>query len=153
RYLFVVNNTIPDLEPGHIWRTTLFSASLMPVQTEIKLNGAISAVYDVLAGEKQSIRDGELRADCTTVPVKLYALLPQRIRRVSLAGPKNAGPGDAFAWSVRVLDDRGQPIRASVPVQVRLFNASIVFEERWGGVTSEGWDGQFVFPRNAQAGQ
>src|SRR5262249_8943828 len=36
---------------------------------------------------------------------------------------------------------------------VRLFNASTVFEERWGGVTSEGWDGQFVFPRNAQAGQ
>src|SRR5262249_13393630 len=32
RYLFVVNNTTPAVEPGHLWRMTLAIASRMPVK-------------------------------------------------------------------------------------------------------------------------
>src|SRR5262249_6016378 len=58
RYLFVVNNTTPELEPGHLWRITLAVANRVPTVATVKLSGAPpGAVYDVFAGKRVEVKD------------------------------------------------------------------------------------------------
>src|SRR5688572_10392376 len=37
RYLFAVNDTVPDLDPGQLWRVTLAITTRVPVQVPVRL--------------------------------------------------------------------------------------------------------------------
>src|SRR5262249_11508157 len=132
RYLFVVNNTTPDLDPGQMWRMTLFITSRVHVQAPVRLGRDAPAVYDVLAGKQVRPDKRVVQADCRTLPARIFAVLPAAIGRVEVRGPKTVQAGQRFAWSARVQDKDGRPLRASIPLRVQLLDvAGQVLEERF----------------------
>jgi outer membrane protein assembly factor BamB len=141
RYLFVVNNTVPDLSPGQMWRATLFIASRVPREVPVGLAGPAPAVYDVFAGKQVRPEKGVLRADCRALPARLFAVLPAAIAKVELRGPKSVKAGQRFAWAVAVQDEAGRPIKASIPVRLRLLDGAKVIEERFLAAGSKGASG------------
>src|SRR5262249_33641981 len=141
RYLFVVNNSTPDLDPGQMWRMTLFVSSRVPVVANVR-PGKAAAVYDVFAGKRVEPKDGGIEADCGCLPGRVFALLPAAIDRVSLGGPDKVALGGAFRWSVAVQDNAGNPLRASIPLRVCLKDtAGRVIEEYRGAAGSSGTSG------------
>src|SRR5262249_58303846 len=112
RYLFVVNDTVPDLDPGQLWRVTLAIATRVPVQTPVKLRHTGAAVYDVFALKHVTPnRDDVVEADLRCLPARLYAILPAAIARVELRGPTRVKAGQGFAWSAQIQDAGGKPFR------------------------------------------
>lgn len=120
RFLFVVNQATPDLEPGQLWRTTLFCASTLPVKTEVALNEPGEAVYDVFAGKEVAPKDGKIDVDLRALQVRLYALLPSRIAKLAVSVPKKVKPIESFSYGVEVLDAKDKPIAAPIPLHVCL---------------------------------
>ncbi|MFO0841448.1 MAG: PQQ-binding-like beta-propeller repeat protein [Gemmataceae bacterium] len=150
RYLFVVNNTTADLEPGHLWRITLAVANRVPTAAAVRLGGNPGAVYDVFAGAKVEPKGGAVQADLRSLPARLYALLPRAIDQVALKGPEAVRAGQEFAWSVGVNDAAGRPIAAGVPVRVRLLAAGgEVLDEQFTSSGSKGTTGSMRVPLNA----
>jgi outer membrane protein assembly factor BamB len=145
RYVFLVNNTTPQIEPGQLWRQTLCVATRVPVVTPIVLGSG--HVYDAFAHRKA---DGELRADLRDLPARIFAVLPAGIARVDLE-TSPVKPGERVTWSVRILDDGGRPIRAAVPIRVRLLDGPTPLDEWTGAAGSAGAQGSFVAPMNASA--
>src|SRR5205085_9840778 len=123
RYLFVVNNTLPDVDPGFIWRTTLGVTTRVPLAIPVKINTPAKAVYDVFAMKPVALKDGAVLADLRGLPARVYALLPAAIGQVEIKAPKNIAAGQAFSWSVQVEDDAGKVIDAAVPIHVRFVAA------------------------------
>jgi outer membrane protein assembly factor BamB len=151
RFLFVVNNTTPELEPGHLWRITLAVANRVPTVAAVKLSGAPpGVVYDVFAGKRVEPKDRTVQADLRTLPARVFAILPKPIAGVELKGPAAVRASQPFAWNVRVHDDAGKAIATSVPVRVRLFGANgIVLDERFIASGSKGISGTMTVPLNA----
>jgi outer membrane protein assembly factor BamB len=131
RYLFVVNNTAPDLDPGQLWRVTLAIATRVPLVIPVKLRDPAPAVYDVFALRRVEPRDGAVTADLRCLPARLYALLPAAIARVELRGPKTVRAGQGFAWSAEVQGGDGKAIKASIPLRVRLLDATGRALDEW----------------------
>jgi outer membrane protein assembly factor BamB len=153
RYLFVVNNTVPDIGPGQLWRVTLAMATRVPLRAPVKLRGPTAAVYDVFAMKRVTPKDGAVEADLRNLPARLYAILPSAIGRVKLRGPSKAQAGQALTWSVEVQDEDGQAIRASVPLRVRLLDSTgRVLEERFTAAGAKGASGTMRTVRNAAPG-
>jgi outer membrane protein assembly factor BamB len=153
RCLFVVNNTTPDLDPGQMWRVTLFMASRVPVQAPVRIIGDAAAVYDVFAGKRVRPEKGVVQADCRTLPARIFAVLPAAIARIELRGPKAVKAGQRFAWSAVVQDETGKPIRASIPVRLRLLDGDgQVLEERYTAAGSRGAAGTMRAVLNATPG-
>jgi hypothetical protein len=154
RYLFVVNNTTPNLEPGHLWRVSLCVATRVPVVAAVRLEHGpvVGAVYDVFAGKRIDAKGGVAFADLRTLPARVYARLPQAIHSVSLRGPSEAvAAGREFAWSARVLSPEQKAIRASVPVRVQLRDRhGRILSERIGAANDDGLSGTFTMPLNAR---
>jgi hypothetical protein len=122
RYVFVVNNTTPELSPGQMWRVSLLSASRVPVKARLKL-GTKGAVYDVFAGRRVEAKDGVIEADCRDLPGRVFAVLPKPIRWVELLVPAEASPGDEIVGGVWLWSDVLHKVRASVPYRMRLLTA------------------------------
>ena len=142
RYLFVVNDTPPDLDPGQLWRVTLAIATRVPVMTSLRLRQPGQAVYDIFAMKRAVAVKGVVQADLRSLPARLYAILPAAIARLGLRGPKKAVAGQAFAWSAAVQDAAGKPIEASIPLCLRLLDADgRVLDERFTSVGSKGASG------------
>lgn len=153
RYLFVVNDTVPNLDPGQLWRVTLAIASRVPVKVPVKLRNPGAAVYDVFAHKRIEPRDGVIEADVRCLPARLYALLPAAIAHVELRGPKKADPGQPFGWSAQVQDADSKAIRASVPLRVRLLDArGRVLDEHFTAAGSKAAKGTMRTALNATAG-
>jgi outer membrane protein assembly factor BamB len=144
RYVFLVNNTTPEIEPGQLWRQTLCVSTRVPLVAPVNLSGP--HVYDAFAHRKV---EGPLRADLRNLQARLYAVLPAAIARIDLQSSP-LKPGDRVAWTARVLDGSGKPIRASIPVRVRLLAGSSVLDEWTGPAGSAGAKGSFVAPINAE---
>jgi hypothetical protein len=139
RYLFVVNNTVPDLDPGQLWRVTLAIATRVPLSVPVKLREPGGAVYDVFALKRVEARDGLVEADLRCLPARLYALLPAAIAAVELRGPPTVKAGQLFAWSAEVQDAGGKAIRASIPLRLRLLDANgHVLDEQYAAAGSKG---------------
>jgi outer membrane protein assembly factor BamB len=153
RYLFVVNDTGPDLDPGQLWRVTLAITSRVPLVAPVKLRDPGAAVYDVFALKRVTPKEGVIEADLRCLPARLYAVLPAAIARVELRGPKKVQAGQTFAWSAQVQDAGGKAVRASVPLRLRLLDAGgAVLEERFTAAGAEGAGGTMVSVRNAAPG-
>ena len=150
RYIFVVNNTVPgELEPGHLWRVTLASASLVPQIVPVKLDATPGqTIYDVFAGKAVVPgTDGTVPADCRDMPARLFAVLPAAIAQVEIKAPRAVAPGDRIRWEVRIQDAAGKVIAAGVPIRVRLLAGDGgVLDERYGSANSKGAAGEFVVP-------
>lgn len=153
RYLFVVNNATPDLKPGHLWRVSLGVASRRPVVARVGLSDKPGFVYDVLAGKRIEADKGVIEADCRSVPARIYAMLPAAIGRVVLIGPEAVRAGQSFAWKVAVEDADGQPIRASIPIRLRLLTVNNeLIEERFTAAGSAGAAGTMTAVINVPLG-
>ncbi|HKB41119.1 MAG TPA: hypothetical protein VKD72_32125, partial [Gemmataceae bacterium] len=153
RYLFVVNDTVPDLDPGQLWRVTLAIASRVPLTVPVKLRDPGTAVYDVFALKRVTPRDGLVEADLRSLPARIYAVLPAAIARVELRGPKTVKAGQPFGWSVQVQDSDGKAIRASVPLRVRLLDTTgRVLDEQFLAAGSKGIAGTMRSILNAAPG-
>lgn len=153
RYLFVVNNTTPQLEPGQLWRATLCVSSRVPLVQPVKLGAGAKYVYDAFALKAVTPLQGVVRADLRTLPARLYAILPAPIAQVVLRGPKTARAGQPFNWTVAVRDANGKAINAGIPVQVRFLGGdgsvlASLATSTLGGETT----GAFTAPLNPPAG-
>ena len=154
RYVFAVSHTMPDLGPGEMWRVNLFLTSRVPVRLPIGLGKDAKYVYDALAMRALAPKDGVVEADLRYLPARVFAVLPEAIARVELRAPASAVTGGTIAWSAQVQDDRGRPIRAGVPVRVRLLGTDgAVLEERFAAAGSKGTAGTMGVPVNAPAGR
>lgn len=160
RYLFVVNNSVPqELDPANLWRVSLAETTLVPQVVPVKLDLAEGeAVYDVLAGKRVQPADGVVRADCRSMPARIYAILPEPIDRVRIAAPASAAWGQTLPWTVDVLGAAGRDaapgkaIVAAIPVRVRLLApGGVVLYETYVSSTDKGAGGQFILPINLPA--
>jgi outer membrane protein assembly factor BamB len=151
RFLFVVNNTTPGLEPGHLWRVSLCVATRVPVVAPVRLGSSGGAVYDVFAGKLVDAKGGVVEADLRSLPARIFAVLPEAIRSVELRGPRDGvAAGHEFAWSVKVLSQQRKEIRASVPVRLQLRDGrGRILSERFAAATAEGLSGTFMTPQSA----
>jgi len=153
RYLFVVNNTTPQLEPAQMWRATLCVTSRVPLVQPVKLPADAKVVYDVFAGKQVKPQQGMVQADLRTLPARVYAILPVPIADIVLRGPKSVKAGQPFNWSVSVCDAAGKPIRASIPIRVRFLAADgSVLENHPTAVLTDASTGSFVMPLNPPPG-
>lgn len=151
RFLFVVNNTTPNLEPGQLWRVSLCVATRVPVAAPVRLGSSGGAVYDVFAGKRVDAKGEMVEADLRSLPARIFAVLPEAIRSVDVHGPSDAvAAGQEFAWSVKVLSDQRKEIRSSVPVRVQLRDSrGRILSERFAATTAGGLAGTFVTPLDA----
>ncbi|MFE4962026.1 hypothetical protein [Streptomyces sp. NPDC056660] len=95
-YLWAVNNTMPDWEPGIAWRVGLLCGQRLPVQAKLKVRlPALHQVVDLLTGKPVSLLGGTFTADLRTVPARLYAIVPL------LHGPLPTASEDGFGPHVR----------------------------------------------------
>ncbi|MCL2701061.1 MAG: PQQ-binding-like beta-propeller repeat protein [Phycisphaerae bacterium] len=156
RYLWVVNNTTPDMDPGVIWRATLIQTSRIPVVAKVKLNQPTGAIYDVFAGKRVEIKDGAVDADLRTLPARLYAMLEAPITMVAVSPSAKVQASGMFNWQVWVMGAKAgedPTISASVPVRVRLLAAGgkVVDERIVAAAGKDGGTGTFVAPADAAA--
>ena len=154
RYLWLVNNTMLDLEPGLAWRVGLIMSQRLPTMTSVRLNAPGKAVYDVFALKQVEPASGLLSADLRTMPARLYAILPFPIGQLSIRGPTAIAAGHSFRSIVQVQDAAGRPIDASVPVRIRLRTTSgTLLEERFTAAQSgAGAADVWTTPLNTPAG-
>lgn len=149
RFLFVVNNTTPQLEPGQMWRASLCVASRMPVVEPITLPAGKQVIYDLFAMKAVTAPNGQLQADLRTLPMRIYAILPKAIAKVDLLGPRGVVSGDTLAFQADVLDDAGKKIASTIPLRIRLLDeAGTLLEERYDYSGQGGFSGGFTVPWN-----
>ena len=158
RYLWVLNNTMPRLEPGQMWRATLALTQRVPLIMPVGLDANAKAVYDVFAGKQVApesgtgvlARGGVVQADLRSLPARLYAILPAPIAQIDLKVPAPLMAGQRLAWQVLVQDKARQTIQAPVPVRVRLQGADGgLFAEEFAAAGAKGAAGTFVASVNA----
>jgi outer membrane protein assembly factor BamB len=153
RYLFVVNNATPELEPGHLWRITLAVANRVPGVVAVRLPGTPKAVYDVFAGKQVQPKDGVVRADLRGIPARIYASLPTAIDRLELAVSGDIAAGRTLACSLWVRDSTGRAIQASIPVRARLLSVGgQVLDESFAAAGPQGTKVELQLPLNPASG-
>ena len=149
RFLFVVNNTTPLLEPGQMWRAALCVASRMPVVEAIQLPAGQQVVYDLFALKAVAAPGRVLEADLRTVPMRVYAILPKAIARVEAKAPRTVANGDTLNYQVSVVDNAGVALRATIPLRIRLLDEKgTVLEERFDAAIAPELRGSFAVPWN-----
>jgi len=153
RYLWVLNNTLPRLEPGQLWRMTLAVTQRVPLVLPVGLDANAKAVYDVFAGKQVTPEGGVVQADLRSLPARLYAILPAPISQIELRAPAAAKAGQRLAWQVLVQDGKGQTIPAPVPVRVRLLASDgSVLAEQFAAAGAKGASETIVATVNAPQG-
>lgn len=162
RFIFVVNNTTIDLDPGQMWRHGLFVSTRVPVKANLSFgNIKGQGVYDifrrdVVHGQIMTVSSlfADETADMRTLPMRMYAILPAPIARVGLRSAQQAVPGRAINWAMWVQDAKGTAINATLPVRVRLLAADgTLLDERYGAANyTAGATGSFIAPLNAPPG-
>jgi outer membrane protein assembly factor BamB len=125
RYLFAINMTpLPTdpKKPTGWWDGVPDQYGVLPIREKILLPPGASAVYDVLSGAEVPLSpDGDKRAieaDFAIVPAKLYALLPERIAKVSLSATPAVRPGESVRLRAGVVGPAGAPLDAAVPLRL-----------------------------------
>ena len=138
RFVWVLNNDLPDWEPGVMWRVGNFSTNRVDQRIPVDLNAKGKTVYDMFS--LKEVKD-EVVADLRQVPARLFAVLPSPIKEVKLAAPAKIKAGHDFKWKVAVDGPK-----MSYPLQVRLLDETgDVIEESFPTDTS----GTMTVPFNA----
>lgn len=153
RYLFAVNNTLHDLDPAHMWRTTLYVTSLVPVATTAAVDDA-PAIYDVLAMRRAAVQDGRIVVDLRNVPGRIFAMLPAPVGAVALRACSSVSAGQSTLWEAQVVDAAGRAIDAAVPLRLRLVDPrGQAIDEQFLVVGPAGRQGAVRVPLNAPPGR
>jgi RNA polymerase sigma factor (sigma-70 family) len=150
RYLWVVNNTLPRLDPGQLWRVNLAVTTRVPVVAPVRLAADAPAIYDVFAMKQVAPAGGTLTADLRSLPARLYALLPAPIARVEVRAPRSVPAGAPFRWQAAAQDAAGRPVAALVPFRIRLLASDgRVLAEEFAAGGSKGAGDTLTAPFNA----
>jgi outer membrane protein assembly factor BamB len=139
RFVWVVDDVIPRMDPGLAWRTSLLISSRVPLQTRVGLDAA-GTVYDVFARRRVAAEGRVVEADLRDLPARLFAVLPRPIAKVDLDVPGQVVAGQSLPWRVVVRDDRGAPVPAALPVRVQLLAADGSTLEEQAAATSPNGD-------------
>jgi uncharacterized membrane protein len=107
RYLFVYNQ---DLQAPHAFTVRVNEPAAAIYDLGVERSGAVDSARRL---KGQSIDTGLLPAGGW----KIYLLAPQPVKRLQANA---AVQGDALATDVRVLDSRGQTVRAAIPIRITL---------------------------------
>jgi hypothetical protein len=119
RYLWAVNNTMLDWDPGLAWRVGLLCAHRVPVMARIKVRlPLLHQVVDLLTGKPvTSVLGGEFTADLRTTPARLHAVVPlvhgtlpsasegdfgPHVRDIAVSPDGRSAALTAFAWDHNV---------------------------------------------------
>ncbi|WP_329055193.1 PQQ-like beta-propeller repeat protein [Amycolatopsis sp. NBC_01488] len=93
RYLWVVNNTLFDWEPGVMWRVSTVPAHRMPLLANLRVDVPPEyRIVDLLTGETVGDADGAFSADLRTVPGRMYAVAPPAFTSPVEPAPDLFGP-------------------------------------------------------------
>jgi len=98
-----------------------------PYRAEVTLPELPGVPYDLVSGQRVSVRDAD-RGRALTFTMErfggtLVAFYPQAIERVTVKGPSSLAPRQAGAFRIEVLGNAGL-VRAPVPVEVTLTGPS-----------------------------
>jgi hypothetical protein len=94
RFIWAVNNTMLDWEPGLAWRLTLLMAQRVPVLEALRIDVPEGwVVYDVFARHQIEHKKGVISCDLRYWPAKLFAVIPYPIRSLDFDVPSDAQPG------------------------------------------------------------
>lgn len=126
--LWVVNNTMPNLQPGQLWRMNLAATTRVPLIASVKLPADLantSGWIDVFAGKPATLKNGALQADLRSLPARLFvtvaavavepvdALFGPHLRDVALADGGSLAVFNAMNWdhNLYALDTRTGAVR------------------------------------------
>ena len=148
RYIMLVNNTTPLLEPGQLWRTALVISSRLPVVTDLPIVGNV--IYDVFAMKEVTPIDGKIKVDMRVLPSRIFAVLDKPIMSVSLKGPTaRVESGSSVGVFVTVNDSDNRPINAAIPVKLILRDAeNNIMDEFYGSSDIDSYSRIFNIPYN-----
>lgn len=154
RYTFVANYSTIPLDPALMYRVSLYAAHRLPTHAKVRFAKPGAAIYDVFAQRRVEPVDGQVDAELSVTPVRLYASLPAPIDQVRLVGPDQIRAGDELRWSVRVLDPGGTTVPASIPIRVQMRDAvGDTIAEVYATAGSEGATGTLLIPVNTLPGE
>lgn len=123
RFIWVLNNTMLDLEPGLAWRLGLILSHRLPVVAKVEIEAKGGVIYDVF--HQKMMDSSTITADLRSFPAKLYAILPKKIEKIILEGPKEALEGQSFLWKVTLQDKDNLPIKGNLPLSIHFKTASL----------------------------
>jgi hypothetical protein len=151
----VANNTMLPLDFGQMWRATLFSSTRMPVVSDVTLPAPLAGkpLYDVLAMQRLTPKDGRVGLDLRGLPLRILASLPSAIAKVELQVEGAAQAGQALSCRILVLGEDGKPLDCAVPVRLRLLAGDQVRQETFLTATAQGAQGRLVIAVNERAGK
>lgn len=93
RYVWAVNNTLLDWDPGQMWRVGLSIGHRVPVMAELDVElPLLHRVVDVLTGKDVSLIGGRFTADLRSAPARLYAIVPLLHKELPKVTPDTFGP-------------------------------------------------------------
>ena len=126
RYLFVSGYEPPPLKGGgfrqQIPMAPQFRTVSVPATLFASQKGTVC--YDVMEMREVPLEDEgkklSFQADLRYSEGKLYAFLPERVRRVQVKAPSKLTAGRQFQCEVTVLGESGRPLSALVPVEIVL---------------------------------
>ncbi len=154
RYLVVANHAWTGFRGDH---KALYSA---PAQPTLRLPRAMldpartPVCYDLLEMTQIPLTDAggavALPVDFRFYPGKIYAFLPAATDAVALDVQTPAAPGAAVTYRVQVLDAAGRPLRAAVPLRIRVASGGRQFQELYR-VANPDYAGSFAMPANLDA--
>lgn len=120
RFLFLVNNTTPDEEPGLLWRVSMALTTKKPLAIPVRIPAVQGkVVYDVTS--RQAVNGSSLVPDLRTMPFRWYAVLPTAIAGIKVSSLTFSQ--NQVKASLMVVDTRGQVVDANLPLGVRLIGA------------------------------
>ena len=141
RFVWAVNNDLPDWEPWLIWRLATYVSTRVPQLVPITLDAKDKTVYELFAMKQVQ---AQTTADLQAMPARLFAILPRPIEGLTLKADDKARAGADLAWEVSVKGPQ-----MTYPLHLRLLDASgNVLEESFPVKTS----GTFTVPVNAGTG-
>ena len=119
RFVWALNNDLPDWEPGLMWRVGLFCSHRIGQVVPVDLNAKGQTVYEVFAQKQQP---ANVTADLRQMPGRLFAVVPKPIESVKLSVDKSgqwkvtvAGPKMSYPLRLRLLDEAGKVIEEWYP--------------------------------------
>lgn len=123
-YVFLVNDR---REYGqYVGQHGLVMENGVPAEAQVRVDRDAGAVYDLIRSQpvEAAVVDGRLgfRAALGPCDGGLYMVCPQTIAAVCVETPEQVLPAAQARCRVRVVDSENRPVRAVVPVEIRILD-------------------------------
>ena len=127
RYVFAINDHRTFGDYVGPWGLTMEKG--LPFKGEVSMqdDGSVKAVYELSrGGEVPFTREGgrvKVPVSYETNDGRLFAFLETRIASVKVDAPRQVRRGGVVTVTLSALDEGGQPVKALLPAEIRLFAA------------------------------